>query len=95
MQPGDMHSIRGYVSGRVQGVGFRYFVQRGARTAGVGGYVRNLPDGRVEFHLQGPADAVREVLAQIRQGPDYSRVSEVRVEPCAVLDGLAEFVIRR
>lgn len=95
MQSGDERSIRGYVSGRVQGVGFRYFVQRSARDAGVGGYVRNLPDGRVEFRLQGPLGAVGRVLADIRRGPGYSKVSDVQVEECTALDGPTDFIIRR
>lgn len=95
MQSGDERSIRGYVSGRVQGVGFRYFVQRSALDAGVGGYVRNLPDGRVEFRLQGPPGAVGRVLADIRRGPGYAKVSDVQVEECTALDGSTDFIIRR
>jgi len=55
-------SVKGFVSGRVQGVGFRYFVLRQARSLGLRGYVRNLPDGRVEFLLQGAPDAVARNL---------------------------------
>ena len=56
-----MASLRGLVSGRVQGVGFRYFVLRLARAADLRGYVRNLPDGRVEFLLQGTPESVRRM----------------------------------
>lgn len=95
MQPGDTRSIRGYVSGRVQGVGFRYFVQRVAHAEGLAGQVRNLADGRVEFYLQGPAAAVERALARIRRGPDYSRVSDMHIEPVDWADDMIEFVIRR
>ena len=68
-------SVRGFVSGRVQRVGFRYFVARLAENARLAGFVRNLADGRVEFLLQGPADAVDAVVEQIRVGPPHARVS--------------------
>jgi acylphosphatase len=79
-----MRDHHGFVSGRVQGVGFRYFVTRCARAAGIAGYVRNLRDGRVEFRLQGDADAVDTVLAQIRRGPAHARVDDV--ELCQIED---------
>ena len=77
-----MRDVHGFVSGRVQGVGFRYFVTRCARAAGIGGFVRNLSDGRVEFRLQGAPEAVDRVLAQIYQGPAHARVDGVeRMDP--------------
>ena len=59
-----MHSVRGYVRGRVQGVGFRYFVRRAAEMHGLCGYAVNLADGRVEFLLQGDAEAVSLDVAE-------------------------------
>jgi acylphosphatase len=70
-----MHSVHGYVSGRVQGVGFRYFVRGEALREGLRGYVINLADGRVEFLLQGAPQAVDAVIEQIRSGPPHARVS--------------------
>ena len=70
-------STRGLVSGRVQGVGFRYFVLRIARAADLKGYVRNLSDGRVEFLLQGPEAGIADALEQIRRGPPHARVTEL------------------
>jgi acylphosphatase len=75
-----MFSVKGYVSGRVQGVGFRYFVKRHADTLAVNGYAKNLADGRVEFLLQGNKAAVLTMLENIRSGPSYSQVSEVIAE---------------
>jgi acylphosphatase len=79
-----MYCIRGFVSGRVQGVGFRYFVRRHADTQQLGGYAKNLADGRVEFLLQGDKTAVQLVLEQIHRGPSYSSVTNVEVEEVEV-----------
>jgi len=68
------------VSGRVQGVGFRYYVQDVATHEGVTGYVRNLPDGRLEAHVEGDADAVTRVERAIRSGPAGARVEYVDTE---------------
>jgi len=72
-----MHSVRGYVRGHVQGVGFRYFVRNLANKHGLGGYALNLADGRVEFMLQGEAESVAQAIEQIRSGPRHARVDEV------------------
>jgi acylphosphatase len=71
---------RFFISGRVQGVGFRYFVYEAALREGVGGYVRNLPDGRVEAYVEGDAAAVSRVEAKIRTGPPSARVERVHAE---------------
>ena len=68
------------VSGRVQGVGFRYFVQDAAVREGVTGYVRNLPDGRVEALVEGDAEAVTRVERAIRSGPAGARVEDVDMD---------------
>ncbi len=88
-------SVKGFVSGRVQGVGFRYFVMRHAQAEKLYGYVRNLNDGRVEFFLQGDVDSVARVLGQIRVGPNYSQVSELQLSETDEFPGLNEFIIRR
>ncbi len=74
-----MYSVRGFVSGCVQGVGFRWFARRQAEAEGVCGYARNLADGRVEFLLQGEPAAVDRVVDALRSGPSYARVSGVEV----------------
>ena len=89
-----MHNVQGFVTGRVQGVGFRYFVMRHAQAAGVTGFVRNLPDGRVEFLLQGEPAAVETVLRQIHQGPSYSRVDTVELVEPSSNDPHPDFLIR-
>ena len=69
------------VSGRVQGVGFRYFVQDAAVREGVSGFVRNTPDGRVEAHVEGEIEAVTRVERALAQGPRGARVDDLAVEP--------------
>ena len=65
------------VSGRVQGVGFRFFVEDVARREGVGGWVRNLPDGRLEAVAEGDLEAVDRFEAKIRRGPPAARIEAV------------------
>jgi acylphosphatase len=67
------------VAGRVQGVFFRATCAHLAREAGLGGYVRNLPDGRVEAAFEGPAEAVQRLVRWCGTGPDHARVDEVEV----------------
>jgi acylphosphatase len=68
---------RFYINGRVQNVGFRYFTRDVAEREGVTGYVRNLPDGRVEAYVEGDLDAVTRVERAIRSGPAGARVDHV------------------
>ena len=71
------------ISGRVQGVGFRAFTEREARVLKLTGWVKNLPDGRVEAIVEGPKQAVDALLAKVRQGPRSARVEkcEEKEEP--------------
>ena len=72
------------VSGRVQGVGFRYFAQRSSATHQVRGYAKNLEDGRVEVLAEGDLEAVQGFRHDLAAGPMFSRVDEVEeivVEP--------------
>ena len=72
--------LRCYVSGRVQGVGFRYATADQALNLGVTGYVRNLPDRRVEVVACGEEKAVNALRNWLWQGPHLARVSDVRSE---------------
>ena len=82
------------VSGRVQGVGFRWFVQELAALEGAKGWVENRPDGAVEALVQAEAEAVARVDRQIRRGPPAARVQHVEVADEPVSDRLGPFVIR-
>jgi acylphosphatase len=68
------------VSGRVQGVGFRYFTQDVAAREGLTGQVRNLPDGCVEVIAEGDADSLQRLEAALWRGPSHARVENVEVE---------------
>ena len=66
------------VSGRVQGVGFRWFVEREARAIGVGGWVRNTDSGTVEVLASGSDDQLSRLRKALEQGPRAARVDEVQ-----------------
>jgi len=87
-------SRRAVVRGRVQGVGFRFFAERAARSLGVLGWVRNLPDGAVETVVEGEDAAVEEYLVRLGRGPLGSRVDGLDVA-AAEPEGFASFEIRR
>ena len=69
-----------YVSGQVQGVGYRYFARDAAQKIGMGGYVRNLLDGRVEVYAIGTAEQFDKLVADLRRGPRHAYVEDVAVE---------------
>ncbi|HEY0873772.1 MAG TPA: acylphosphatase [Vicinamibacterales bacterium] len=69
------------IGGRVQGVGFRMFAQEAATIEGVHGFVRNLPDGRVEAFVEGDQDAVDRLELKLRRGPRGARVETFEAEP--------------
>jgi acylphosphatase len=71
------------VSGRVQGVAFRWEAQHAAQKLGVTGWVRNEPDGSVLAHVEGEPDAVNNMVAWLRAGPPASRVTDVAVRDAA------------
>ena len=75
-----MATYRYYVSGRVQGVGYRYFALHAAQELGVGGFARNLPDGRVEVVAEGPEDVLGAFEARLREGPSFASVSALERE---------------
>ena len=76
-----METYRYIVSGRVQGVGFRYFVRRMAEAFDIRGSVRNRGDGSVEIVATGSAENIRSFREQIEIGPDGARVDRIEAEP--------------
>jgi acylphosphatase len=68
------------ISGDVQGVGFRYFAQDVADLLPVTGSVRNVPSGEVEIVVEGDRHAIDRLIAEVSEGPRFSRVSNVTVE---------------
>jgi acylphosphatase len=75
----DRLAKRLIITGRVQGVGFRFYTQRKARELGLAGWVRNCRDGSVEAVIQGAPPAVEAMIAWARRGPPSAVVAEVRV----------------
>jgi acylphosphatase len=69
------------IRGRVQGVGYRYWVEQQATARGLEGWVRNRRDGSVEALFAGSADVVSDMIALCRRGPSSARVDAVREEP--------------
>ena len=86
--------MRYLITGRVQGVGFRYFVQSVASRESIAGWVRNLEDGRVEIAASGLADAMDRFERAIRQGPPGARVDHVQVDETFPMAGQTGFHIR-
>jgi acylphosphatase len=71
------HARRFLVRGRVQGVGFRWFVEREAQMLGIAGWVRNNADGAVEVFAQGTSEQLASLRSSLQQGPRAARVDNV------------------
>lgn len=87
----DARSVHVIICGRVQGVGYRAWCRREAKSLGLSGWVRNCATGEVEAVFCGPPDRVDLMLDACRRGPDWARVDEVRiVSQAAPVSGLFE-----
>jgi acylphosphatase len=73
----DQTALRAIVHGRVQGVGFRFYVLEVATGLGLTGYVRNRPEGTVEVEAEGTRESLELLLVELRRGPSLSRVERV------------------
>lgn len=92
---GRMRVARRFVlSGRVQGVGFRYFALDAARREGLNGFVSNRDDGSVEAVAEGESDSLDRFERALRQGPSRSHVERVMVDEVTPDQGNTGFVIR-
>ncbi len=76
-----MTVVRLELAGRVQGVGFRWFIRERARALGLSGWVRNLTNGNVELCAGGDAAAIDELRRLVREGPEGAQVSQVLERP--------------
>lgn len=90
---GHREAFRALVSGRVQGVGFRWSAQRAAAALGLSGYVMNLDDGSVETYAEGAPEALAAYLAWLHEGPPGARVDDVRSAPTAANGYYKGFVV--
>jgi acylphosphatase len=86
-------AVRATVTGRVQGVSFRYYAIEEARSLGVTGWVRNEPDGSVALHAEGADDAVDALVEWCRTGPALAKVRHVAVG-AATETGATSFDVR-
>jgi acylphosphatase len=84
---------RWFISGRVQGVGFRYFVQQQATALGLAGWTRNLDDGRVEVYAIGTPDQLNRLAAALHNGPRMADVRSVE-ESDATVEKASTFSVR-
>ncbi|MFY9645853.1 MAG: acylphosphatase [Terriglobales bacterium] len=82
------------VRGRVQGVGFRWFVEREAHILKIAGWVRNNPDSTVEVFAQGTREQLAGIHSRLREGPRAARVDEVEVSEADPTPGLSSFQVR-
>jgi acylphosphatase len=81
------------VHGRVQGVGFRYFVQRAGSRLGLTGNVRNRPDDTVEIVVAGDGELIEEFLKEVTKGPPLSRVERLEINDIAPVEKFRSFQI--
>jgi acylphosphatase len=86
--------LRARVTGRVQGVGYRYFIERVALDIGLVGYVMNRRDGSVEVVAEGEPEALRQLLGRLQEGPPGARVERVEEMWGSSTGRFAEFGIR-
>lgn len=94
MTNAEIQAHRGRVEGRVQGVAFRASMQAQARRCAVRGWVRNQPDGAVEFLAQGEPRGVRQLLDWARRGPPGASVDAFNVREVEPSPGLQDFEIQ-
>ena len=86
-------AVQVVVTGRVQGVGFRWSALDRATAFGVAGWVRNLHDGSVEAWLEGPSDAVAKMVEWLHEGPAWASVRHCKVTEHSPL-GMSDFFVR-
>ena len=77
---GERSALRVQIEGRVQGIGYRYWLIEQAASLGLDGWVRNRRDGRVEAVVSGPQEALDEILRRCHEGPSLARVDRVAAE---------------
>ncbi|HEX8931932.1 MAG TPA: acylphosphatase [Patescibacteria group bacterium] len=83
-----------FISGTVQGVGFRQFVKSQARKLGLNGFARNVEDGGVEVVLQGTQEKIEQMIGLCRQGPFLAEVKQLGFEWEEARESFTDFVIQ-
>jgi acylphosphatase len=90
----EIRARRFIVRGRVQGVGFRWFVEREAHILQIAGWVRNNPDGSVEVMAMGTRDQLSGLRSRLQEGPRAARVDDVEESDAGAIAGLNSFQVR-
>lgn len=93
--PPNWTAVKVFIAGTVQGVFFRASAQERANDLGLGGWVRNMADGRVEVFAQGPKDMLDIFLHWLQDGPTAAEVKDVHHIEAAIQPGFVSFEIRR
>lgn len=88
-----MLHLTAIVKGRVQGVGYRYFVYDIAQQLGLKGFVRNLRSGDVEVQAEGPEEALQKLIKALWRGPAFAQVIDVQTQMSEKEQGFTEFQI--
>lgn len=88
-----MKGLEIYVSGVVQGVGFRYFSKRSAKDLGIKGYAKNLEDGRVFVKAEGESEQLDKFVSLLKEGPSYAIVKGIDVTEVDKIDNFEDFSI--
>ncbi|MCS7143426.1 MAG: acylphosphatase [Archaeoglobaceae archaeon] len=89
-----MRAVEIYVSGVVQGVGFRYYTTKVAKELGIKGFVKNLPDGRVYIYAVGEGNSLEKFISSVRQGPPLAVVRDVEIRNAEIKE-FERFEVRR
>ena len=92
--PEERQQLRARVTGRVQGVGYRFFAIGAGRRLNLSGYARNLADGSVEVVAEGPRGQLLALVGELRQGPPASRVEGVSQQYAEATNELVGFEVR-
>lgn len=92
--PDDKERAHVYISGNVQGVFFRDSTRQKAEELGLAGWVKNMPDGRVEAIFEGPSGAVQEIIDWCKEGPSQATVEDVDAEHEEPAEDLEGFEVR-
>jgi len=83
-----------FVSGKVQGVGFRYFTYKVAKELDLNGYVRNTYDGKVEIIASGSEKSIEKFVKSIKKGPTFSKVLDLEINKIEMNEQYGSFVIK-
>jgi len=86
-------ALHALVSGRVQGVGYRAFTRNKAKLLGLKGFVRNLPDGRVEVYAEGDEEKLIRFLNYLKEGPFFAKVTDIEYQFLEPRGNYEDFVV--